>query len=148
YMTVGSEAPNEMRANPNYYLGRPRIDRLVVNTYPNVRAAWADMLRDRVDVLYEVGLEALDSLSSAKNVSVLTYLRHYQFVIILNKKSQPLQSREVRQALSKAIDSNALIREAFDGHAMPSSGPIWPQHWAFRDDLPRFSFDPQGAAAL
>ena len=39
----------------DYYLGtvRDRPDR--VQTYPTVRAAWADMLRGRIDMLYEVG---------------------------------------------------------------------------------------------
>jgi peptide/nickel transport system substrate-binding protein len=106
------------------------------------------MLRNNVDWLWEVGVDALDSLSSAKNVSVFTYVRHYQYVLIFNTDSGPLRSRQVRRALNMAIDPEALIREAFDGHAMPSSGPIWPQHWAFRADLPRFSFDPQAAAAI
>jgi peptide/nickel transport system substrate-binding protein len=148
YMAAGTNAPNEMRANSDYYLGAPTIDRITVNTYPNVRSAWADMLRDRVDMLYEVGVDALDSLASARNVSVFTYVRHYQYVLILNTQSGPLRSPEIRRALNRAIDPDALIRDAFDGHAKPSSGPIWPQHWAFRSDLARFSYDPQAASAV
>lgn len=146
YVAVGSAAPNEMRANVDYYLGQPAIDRIVVNAYPNVRAAWAEMLRNRIDMLYEVGVDALDSLASARNVSVFTYVRHYQYVLAFNTQAQPLRSREIRRALNQAIDPVALIRDAFDGHAVVSSGLIWPQHWAFRLDLPTFSYDPQAAA--
>jgi peptide/nickel transport system substrate-binding protein len=147
YMSSDSSAANELRSNANYYRGRPAIDRIVVTTYPNVRSAWAEMLRDRVDMLWEVGVDALDSLATAKNVSTFTYVRHYQYVLIFNTNTGPLRSREVRRALNQAIDQDALIREAFDGHAVVSSGPVWPQHWAFRTDLPRFSFDPQSAMA-
>jgi peptide/nickel transport system substrate-binding protein len=147
YMSGDSSAANEMRSNPNYYRGRPAIDRIVVTTYPNVRSAWAEMLRERVDMLWEVGVDALDSLATAKNVSTFTYVRHYQYVLIFNTNAGPLRSREVRRALNQAVDQDVLIREAFDGHAKASTGPVWPQHWAFRADLPRFSFDPGGAAA-
>src|SRR5262249_39684868 len=44
YQPAGPEAPNEVRAYRDYDLGAPTIDRIVVNSYPTVRAAWADML--------------------------------------------------------------------------------------------------------
>src|SRR3954471_13198485 len=40
---VGPSAPTELRANEHYYLGRPLLDRIVLSTYPTVRAAWAEM---------------------------------------------------------------------------------------------------------
>jgi ABC-type transport system substrate-binding protein len=118
-----------------------------VSTYPNVRAAWADLLRDRIDVLYEVGLDALDSLTSAKSVAVFTYVRHYQYVLAFNTGAGPLRSREIRRALVEAVDSKVLIQDAFAGHAAPSFGPIWTQHWAFRDTLPKPLSNPKAAAA-
>jgi peptide/nickel transport system substrate-binding protein len=148
YMAVGPTAPNEMRANSDYYLGRPMIDRIVVNTYPNVRSAWAEMLRDHVDWLYDVGTEALDSLTSATNISVFSYVRHYQFVLIFNTAKGPLRSPEVRRALNMAIDRDGIIRDALDGHGTPSLGLVWPQHWAFQASFPKSPFDPQGAVAL
>jgi peptide/nickel transport system substrate-binding protein len=53
----------EMQANPAYYGGKPGIDRIVFRSYDSVRSAWADMSRGRVDMLYEVGIDAVDSLS-------------------------------------------------------------------------------------
>lgn len=146
YMAVGPSAPNEIRANAEYYLGRPTIDRIVVTPYPNVRSAWAEMLRDRIDMLYEVGLDGLDSLTSAKDISVFTHVRRYQHVLVFNSKAEPLRSREIRRALNQAIDKTALIQEALNGHAVPSSGLIWPSHWAFQANFPQFAFDPEAAA--
>ena len=148
FVAVGPSAPNEMRANEHYYLGRPMIDRIVVSPYPNVRSAWADMLRDRIDMLYEVGTDALESLTAARSVSLFTYIRHYQYVLVFNTRTEALRSREVRQALARAIDHDALMRDAFDGHAVASSGPVWPQNWAFRQNLPKASFDPKSAAGM
>lgn len=148
YIPVGASAPNEMRANPDYYLGRAAIDRVVVSPYPNVRAAWADMLRDRADMLYEVGTDALPSLTAARTVSVFTYVRHYQYVLIFNTRSNAFRSSEVRRALNEAIDRRAFVQEAFEGHAIPSSGLVWPQNWANGSNVSLPPFDPRHSASV
>src|SRR5437660_1278899 len=52
----------EMAANESYYAGRPTVDKVVLKPYESFRSAWADMLRGHLDMLYEVGVEGLDSL--------------------------------------------------------------------------------------
>lgn len=147
FQIVGSNPLNELRAYLHYYLGRPTIDRIVVTNYPSVRAAWADLLRDRIDMLYDVSADALDSLSGATTVSVFSFTRPYQYVIAFNQRSPTLRSAGIRRALNAAIDRVALVRDGLDGRGAPSSGPIWPQHWALTPDLPGFEFAPQDAAS-
>ena len=62
-----------MRANASYYGGKVAIDRIVIKPYTSVRSAWADMLRRQVDMLYDVGVDALDSLESSSDVKVFTF---------------------------------------------------------------------------
>jgi peptide/nickel transport system substrate-binding protein len=138
----------EMRANTTYDLGKPAISAIHVQTYPSVRAAWAEMLRDRLDMLWEVGSGALQSMKNATNVSVFTFTRRYQHVIVFNPDAPNLRDPELRRALNFAIDRAAVVRSALDGYGIPSSGPIWPRHWAVERDLPRFELDPQRAAHI
>ena len=81
------QKPGDPRSEPARSVGRP-IGAIEVETagerrattraarrstgssfkpYPSVRAAWADMLRGDVDMLYEVGVDALDSLEPSTN---------------------------------------------------------------------------------
>jgi len=145
---VGPSAPTELRANEHYYLGRPLLDRIVLSTYPTVRAAWAEMLRDHLDMLYDVGTDALDSLDRSTNISSFPYIRRYQYILVLNTKKSVLRSAEIRRALSQAIDREAIAREALNGHGIPSSGPIWPNHWALTPQLEKFTFDPTKSAKV
>jgi peptide/nickel transport system substrate-binding protein len=145
---AGPASPTELKANDHYYLGRPVIDRLAVNTYPSARAAWAEMLRNNLDMLYEVSADALDSLGRSNQIQVYNYLRHYQYSLIFNTQLAALKPPSVRQALSQAIDRDAFVREALDGHGLPSSGPIWPRHWAVGPDLDKFGFEPEKAAKV
>ena len=145
---VAADSPTHLSANAKYYLGKPAIQEIAVTPYPSVRAAWADLLRDRIDMLWEVGPDALDSMTSSSSVSVFTYTRRYQYIIFFNPSANAVRSREVRRALNAAIDRNALVRSALNGHGVASSGVIWPQHWALPADRPTLSFDPTTAAAV
>jgi len=133
----------EMQANENYHDGKPEIDRIVLKPYTSSRSAWADMLRGRVDMLYEVGIDALDSLESATQVKIFAFQRPYAYLLILNVRKPDLQDKGLRRALNSAIDRDALVAEALNNHGTPADGPIWPSHWAYRPDLPRFSFAPR-----
>ena len=133
-------------ANANYYLGKPAIEHIDVTTYPTVRAAWAELLRDRIDMLWEVGPDAVDSMTSSSSVSMFTYTRRYQFVLAFNPSASVVRSKDVRRALNAAIDRDVLVRNALNGHGVASVGMVWPQHWALQNDRRKLTFDPQAAA--
>jgi ABC-type transport system substrate-binding protein len=113
-----------------------------------VRAAWAELLRGQLDMLYEVGVDALDSLESSSSISTFTFSRRYQYGIVLNTEAEVFRSKDVRRALNTAIDRDALIREALNGHATASTGPVWPRNYAYRKDAAGFRIDPAAAAQL
>src|SRR5437762_2051435 len=142
---VVPDSTTEMRSFPDYYLGAPAIDRLVVSNYTSVRAAWADMLRDRIDMLYEVGTDALDSMIGSNNVTLFTFTRHYQYTLAFNPKSAPLRPRELRRALSWAIDRSEIVRSALKDHGVTSSGPLATGYWALDRNAPRFGYDVERA---
>jgi len=137
-----AEADVEMLANSSYYGGRPLVDRIVFQSYDSVRSAWADMLRGRVDMLYEVGVDAVDSLSLSSQTKVFTFERPYAFLVFLNVRNPKLRDKGLRRALNAAIDRDALVAEALNGHGTPADGPVWPHHWSYSSELVRFSFQP------
>jgi peptide/nickel transport system substrate-binding protein len=147
YLASRSKDTNEIVANQHYYLGRPLIDRLIINTYPTTRAAWADMLRGRVGMLLEVDPDAVDSLEASSSIKLFTFTRRYQMMIVFNPASKALNAPAVRRSLNNAVDRDAMIKEALGGFGEPSVSPIWLHHWAFPKSRPHFSFDPAAAAA-
>jgi peptide/nickel transport system substrate-binding protein len=141
-------APGSMTAfsaNSGYYLGKPAIDHIDVTTYPTVRAAWAEMLRDRIDMLWEVGPDAVDSMTSSSSVAMFTYTRRYQFALAFNPSARAVRSKDVRSGLNAAIDRERLVKSALNGHGTASVGMIWPQHWALQSNRPKPAFDPKAA---
>jgi peptide/nickel transport system substrate-binding protein len=133
----------EMRANETYYGGAPSIKQIDIVPYTSIRAAWADMLRGQVDMLYDVGVEALDLIEPSKDVQVFPFRRGYAFMVLLNVRKPYLKDPEFRQQLNTAIDREALVANVLRGHGTPAYGPVWPEHWAFDADLPQFTYEPR-----
>lgn len=140
-------AATQLHASADYYLGRPLIDNIDIKTFPSVRSAWAELLRNNIDMLYEVGPDALDSLESSTTVSVFRFVRAYQYNVAFNTSADSLRSATVRQALNFAIDRQQLVRVALNGHGIPSADPLRDNHWAFQSSE-GFPYDPQRAARL
>jgi peptide/nickel transport system substrate-binding protein len=137
-----------MEAFGDYYLGRPTVSKLTVTPFPSVRAAWAELLRGNLDMLYDVGIDALDSMRFANTVAVFSFVRHYQYIIVFGPHVRGLESAEVRRELNAAIDRNALVREAFGTHGVPSTGPVSARHWALDQSVHRLTFDAHSAKNL
>jgi peptide/nickel transport system substrate-binding protein len=132
---------SELQSNADYYLEHPTIDRIAFRTYPTVRSAWAELLRGNLDMLFEVNVDALDSLQGSNNVAIYSFLRHYQYVITFGKRLPASKGAAIRRELNAALDREAIVRDVLYGHGMPSIGAVPPQHWALDQSAPRLKFD-------
>jgi peptide/nickel transport system substrate-binding protein len=83
-----------------------------------------------------------------EEVRVVSFGRRYQYLVALNLRKRPFDSPLVRRALNAAIDRQALIQDALQGHGVPSTGPLWPKHWAYNNALASYRFDPGLAISL
>ena len=147
YLTSQQDNEIEVRANASYYGGKPAIDRIVIKPYTSVRSAWADLLRGQVDMLYDVGVDALDSLESSNDVKVFTFQTRLAYMVLLNVQKPYLRDPAFRNQLNAAIDRGALVAEALRGHGTPAVSAVWPHHWAYTADLPQFHYDPRPVAS-
>jgi peptide/nickel transport system substrate-binding protein len=133
----------EMLATVSPSTQQPSVDRIVIKPYASVRSAWADLLRGQLDMLYDVGVDALDSLQSSNEVKVFTFQRGYAYLLMLNFQKPYLRDAEFRRQLNAAIDRDEIVRDVLRGHGTPADGVVWPHHWAYSADLPRFGYQPR-----
>ena len=143
YVAAKEDNVVQLKRNDGYHEGAPVIGRITIRPYASIRSAWADMLRGQVDMLYEVGLDALDSLQPSNEAKVFAYQRNYAYLVLLNVQRPQLRNAKIRRMLNAAIDRAALVSEALKGHGRPADGPVWPSHWAYSQSLPKFQYDPR-----
>src|SRR5207248_5831679 len=115
--------------------------------YDRLRSAWADMLRGQIDMLYEIGVEGLNSLQPASNVHVFVHKRNYAYLVVLNMRRPEFRSTELRRAFNEAINRAQVVAEGLGGHGAPADGPLLPDHWAYKPTFEHFAYDPTSAEA-
>ena len=65
-----------------------------------------------------------------------------------NLTKPPLDKKEVRQALSMAVDRDAIIKDVYLGAGEKATTLIPPTMWAFDDKIPDVAYDPEKAKAM
>jgi peptide/nickel transport system substrate-binding protein len=106
----------------------PAIGTVQVRRYETPRAAVAALLREEVDVLYEVPSDAR-SVLAAEDVQFFRHVKPYVVTLGLNHRHPVLARRGVRLAMNAAIDREALVAQVAGGVGVPAADIIWHQHW-------------------
>lgn len=120
----------EMRAVTRPGEDPSAIGTVQVRRYETPRAAVAALLREDVDVLYDVPSEARDLLQGEEDVQLFPHVKPYAITLGFNHRHPILARRQVRLAMNAAIDREALIAQVAGGVGTPAADMIWHQHWS------------------
>jgi ABC-type oligopeptide transport system substrate-binding subunit len=140
--------------NPSYaaHLGwpRPSLSRVTVLMGTNPEADYAGFKSNTLDwsLVPDIDLnQALNDPELAKQSRPYSELT--TFWVQLNNARPPLDDLLVREALSKAIDRAALVRELATGTGLPTTSIVPPVMPGFQETLGQeLGFDADGAQAL
>jgi len=122
-------------ANDNYYRGQPGIATINLRFYPDDSSALRALESGTVN-----GLMVRDSLT-ASQVSDLQKVKGmtveqpqggaYVMLYLNNDQAAFFADPRVREAISLALDRQAIVSKVFFGVATPSSSPVAPGTWAY-----------------
>lgn len=134
----------ELTANPDYFRGRPPVDRMVFYTPASMGELLAELQEGNIDLAYNMPPgNNYDTLSSYDKV--LSPGRSYAYV---GWNLERFPDKKLRQAFSIAIDREKIISEVLDNYGQVVNGPITPEHWAYNSDLKTIRQDKDGAVNL
>jgi ABC-type transport system substrate-binding protein len=116
-----------------YYRGRPQLDTVEFANFGEQRASWAAMMRGEIDAVHEIVPNAVDFVQAEGQTAVRAYpfTRPYFIQLVFNTRHPILKNPAVRQALSYAVDRQAIVDHALNKQGTVAEGPIWPFHWAY-----------------
>ena len=147
YFTArASSGEIELHAHRGYSQGTPRIDKIVLKSYPTLRQAWASLLRNEIDVVSNLSGDAQEFLTS-ETIQAFSFQRHYAYVMAFNSQRPSLRQPSVRRALNTAVNRDAIIQSVLKGRGRAAYGPIWPNHWAYDASVPPYTYDASLARA-
>jgi peptide/nickel transport system substrate-binding protein len=128
-----------------YDLGPPVVRRVEILKYPSHRAAWSAMMRGEVNFLHEVNREAIEFIAAGGHIQAYPMLRPYVIPLVFSQRHPILRRREVRVAISEAIDRDEILEKGMRRHGEVAEGPFWPHHWAYAPGRHNVAYNPEAA---
>ncbi len=143
-----------MVANPDFYLGRPKLKEVIYKILPDENTAVTQLQTHELDMLaLGTGLKwpeyaglAADPRNGLKAIRVDAFAwEHIDF----NLRHPIVGDVQVRRALAYATDRGEIINKVAHGSAIPANTDQQPRYsWAYTDDIVHYPFDPAKAKAL
>ncbi|MBV8246208.1 MAG: peptide ABC transporter substrate-binding protein [Candidatus Eremiobacteraeota bacterium] len=138
----------EYAANPDYFLGKPKLDRIVVKIITDSNTQDTQMLNHEVDFVAEIGGPQYRDLSGKPDV-VLNLANSPQYEGIgINMARAPLNDPIVRQALAYALDKKTITADTQYGTSVVATENIPGHSWAYNPNVDRFDYNPAKAGQL
>ena len=148
----------ELVADSTFFLGRPGIRRLIWRFTPNLQVAVQQVIADQADVREQlVTPDNVKRAREAKHLAIYTYVGNVYTFLSFNQRSpadstQPhpiFSDREVRRALTMAVDRASLLKSALDEVAKVPPGPMSALlSWIWEPDFRQLPYDTAQAARM
>jgi peptide/nickel transport system substrate-binding protein len=139
-------------ANENYFLGKPKLDKIVFQIYADTTAILNALEAGELDATpYEGGGIPLDQVQRFEAMPHLTVLGNMDAglptYLMLDLEDPDFAKLEVRQAIMHAID-RATIQDTIRMNLGKISNTMFPAEWARPAELETYPYDPEKAQAL
>ncbi len=148
FASYQKDAVIRFKANPAYWGGKPAIDDLVYAITPDPTARVSKLKTGECQVAPFPRPADIPELQNDPNLNVLSQPGLNIGYLAFNAAKPPFDKKEVRQALSMAIDRKAIITQVYGQSGQMAKNLIPPTMWAFNDKVTDYPFDPAKAQAL
>ena len=141
-------------ANENYFLGKPKLDKIIFQIYADTTAILNALQSGELDATpYEGGGIPLDQVQRFEAMDHLTVLGNMDAglptFIMVNLEDPDFAKPEVREAMMYAIDRQTIMETVRMNYGKISN-TMFPAEWArpADGDLEAYAYDPEKAAEL
>lgn len=140
----------ELVADSTFFLGRPGIRRLIWRFTPNLQVAVQQVVSDQADVREQlVTPENVERARQAQQLALYTFRGNVYTFLTFNERSpddttkpHPLfADRDLRRALSMAVDRATLLKSALGDLAKVPPGPMSELLWIWDPDIRQLPYD-------
>jgi peptide/nickel transport system substrate-binding protein len=106
-----------MRANPDYYRGKPAIDRVVIKRVPQSSNRALTLRSGQAQLTQRLTGREFDTLRKAPGVHVAGIYGNEVLALNLNWKTPPFDNPKLRQAIAAAMPYRQIVSIGYSGQA-------------------------------
>jgi peptide/nickel transport system substrate-binding protein len=131
-----------LTAVPDYWGSRIDVDRVVFRAIPEVGPRIAALLRGEVDIITKLPPDHVEEVRQHSRTKVGDALYAGLYALIVDSRRAPLDNPKVKQALSLALDREAIVKELWRGQGIVPNGPIPKGDNYYDESWPPLRYDP------
>lgn len=135
-----------LEANPDYFKGKPLVDRLVLPVVREPSSAFAALRTGQVDSVFRpLPPELVEPLRQQRDLRVVRATRFESVQIHFKTFAGPLADPRLRRAISLAINRDDLVRTVLLGEGDPGRGGFYHPESPWATPGGKAEFDPAQA---
>lgn len=117
--------------NENYWKEEPQIETIKITLYKSVGEMYNDFKLGKIDLVNTTNVNVEEYIGAIGYNKVEDVGREYEY-LAFNMKNNILSNQEVRQAISCAIDKNAIISTMHKGKYTAADFPLPITNWLYQ----------------
>src|SRR5690625_3644673 len=138
-----------LEKNEDYWKeGLPKLDKVIFEVIPDNAARLIALRSGDIDIMD--GLNPDDAAGVESDDDLILYSRaenNFGYVGF-NVQKEPLDNELLRQAISHAIDREAIVEALYAGYGTVAKNPLPPGYLGYNDEVPGYDYDLDKAKAL
>ncbi len=138
----------ELIANDGYYLGKPKIPKILVRFIPDEATMMNQLRTHELDVFAEASTNAFAQIKTMPGVAYAFGSIHGASNVLINNIRPDLRDLRVRRAIAYAIDKRAIVDEFTYGSATVATEDLPDFMWAYNPHVRHYNVDPMRAREL
>jgi peptide/nickel transport system substrate-binding protein len=138
----------DLAANPNFYGTKPQIKKVKILIVPDDNSRVLMLESKKADVIENPPGNLVDQIDKTPGLSVQLFPSTRVDFVQLDEHFKPFKSELVRQAINYAINRNAIVKLAYQGHAVPGASFMPYKMQYFDSSITPYPYDPQKAKQL
>jgi dipeptide transport system substrate-binding protein len=150
YQLVAYQKDSQIRyqAHPGYWGGKAAIDKLIFAITPDPSVRYQKLKANECQVMPYPNPADLEAMGKDPDINLMQQEGLNVGYLAFNTEKAPFTDKRVRQALSMAINKQAIIDVVFQGAGKAAKNPIPPTIWSYNDAVQDYPYDPESAKAL
>ena len=148
FVAYQKDAVIRYKAFPDYWGPKAKIDDLVFAITKDPTARWAKLQKNECQVMIGPNPADLDAMAKDENINLLSQPGLNIAYLSFNTTKPPFDKKEVRQALTMAIDQATIIKDVYGGAGQAAKNFIPPTIWSYNDKIEPYKYDPEKAKEL
>jgi len=136
------------KANPDFWGTKPKIDRLVFSITPDASVRYAKLQKGECQVMPYPNPADIASMKKDTKINLMEQPGLNVGYLSFNTEKKPLDNVKVRQALTMAVNKQAIIDAVYQGAGQAAKNLIPPTMWGYNNDVKDYAYDPAKAKEL